>query len=469
LGACATTFTHYDGDGFIDLFIANCNEVNSTRTPIELLRNNGNLTFTDVRNSAGTSAGGFWEGITLGDYDNDGDLDLFVTNFGGAAFGHALYENQGNGTYRNRATQARIVNLELGWGASFADFDNDGFQDLFLAGSLPVAGFNVIGPGRGNPGHLLMNNQDKTFRKEASFGLASKFTSGVAVGDFDNNGFPDVLVVTSKFLETTPRFNPDGRPVLLQNAGNSNHWLTIKTVGTKSNRDGIGAHVVVTSGDLRQIKEVRAGSSMASMDSPWLTFGLGQRTRADIEVRWPSGLRERFVANEADRMIALTEGTGQDPDSTGRQLSVEHSDNELWLRLPQTTEGSVIETALEVTGPWTILELSAEAIASGRIKLGSTQSQSYFRLRGYPFNEELAAFVDAHERVYVIEQNRDAQLLQLMKLELTPEQQTKLRSVLHYNGLPIDARSITDDVLAQEGFEVAKKTSRISAGIAGGE
>ena len=94
---------------------------------------------------------------------------------------------------------------------------------------------------------------------------------------------------------------------------------------------------------------------------------------------------------------------------------------------------------------------------------------SYFRLRGYPFNEQLAEFVDTHDRVYVIEQNRDAQLLQLMKLELTPEQQTKLRSVLHYSGLPIDARSITDDVLAQEGFEVAKKTSRISAGIAGGE
>jgi 2-oxoglutarate ferredoxin oxidoreductase subunit alpha len=95
---------------------------------------------------------------------------------------------------------------------------------------------------------------------------------------------------------------------------------------------------------------------------------------------------------------------------------------------------------------------------------------SYFRLRAYPFNEELAAFVDAHERVYVIEQNRDAQLLQLMKLELTPEHQTRLRSVLHYNGLPIDARSITDDVLAQEGFEVAKKTTtRVSAGSAGGE
>jgi 2-oxoglutarate ferredoxin oxidoreductase subunit alpha len=97
---------------------------------------------------------------------------------------------------------------------------------------------------------------------------------------------------------------------------------------------------------------------------------------------------------------------------------------------------------------------------------------SYFRLRAYPFNDELGAFIDAHERVYVIEQNRDAQLLQLMKLEVTPERQKKLRSVLHYNGLPIDARSITDDVLAQEGFEVARKTVRTagsSAGMTGGE
>lgn len=95
---------------------------------------------------------------------------------------------------------------------------------------------------------------------------------------------------------------------------------------------------------------------------------------------------------------------------------------------------------------------------------------AYFRLRAYPFNAELAAFVDAHERVYVIEQNRDAQMLQLMKLDLTPDRQKKLHSVLHYNGLPIDARSITDDVLAREGFDVAKKTAtRISAGTAGGE
>jgi 2-oxoglutarate ferredoxin oxidoreductase subunit alpha len=95
---------------------------------------------------------------------------------------------------------------------------------------------------------------------------------------------------------------------------------------------------------------------------------------------------------------------------------------------------------------------------------------SYFRVRGYPFNEELARFVDAHERVYIIEQNRDAQMRQLMRLDLTPTQVAKLRSVLHYSGLPIDARSITNDVLSQEGFKVAKKRAVVmSAGSAGGE
>src|SRR5688572_17184281 len=112
------------------------------------------------------------------------------------------------------------------------------------------------------------------------------------------------------------------------------------------------------------------------------------------------------------------------------------------------------------------------AIAESRDQLREETDfkTSYFRLRAYPFTEELVQFIDAHERVYVIEQNRDAQVLQLMRLELSPERQMKLRSVLHYNGLPLDARSITDDVLAQEGYEVARKTTaRMSAGSAGGE
>jgi 2-oxoglutarate ferredoxin oxidoreductase subunit alpha len=96
---------------------------------------------------------------------------------------------------------------------------------------------------------------------------------------------------------------------------------------------------------------------------------------------------------------------------------------------------------------------------------------SYYRLRAYPFTDDLVKFIDTHERVYVVEQNRDAQLLQLLKLELSPERQTKLRSILHYSGLPIDARSVTDDLLSQEGYEVAKKTARagVGAGMTGGE
>ena len=119
------------------------------------------------------------------------------------------------------------------------------------------------------------------------------------------------------------------------------------------------------------------------------------------------------------------------------------------------------------TSHWAILE------SRDQLREETDVKTSYFRLRGYPFTEDLGQFVDAHDRIYVVEQNRDAQLVQLMKLELAPEQCSKLRSILHYNGLPIDARSVTDDVLAQEGFEVAKRTTRTAeaglSGMTGGE
>jgi 2-oxoglutarate ferredoxin oxidoreductase subunit alpha len=130
-----------------------------------------------------------------------------------------------------------------------------------------------------------------------------------------------------------------------------------------------------------------------------------------------------------------------------------------------TSDGAKIGFIGYGTTHWAITESRDQLLEETDVKT------SYFRLRGYPFTEHLATFVDAHDRVYVIEQNRDAQLLQLMRLELTPERILKLRSVLHYNGLPIDARSVTDDVLAQEGYEVARKTpvGVARAGMTGGE
>jgi 2-oxoglutarate/2-oxoacid ferredoxin oxidoreductase subunit alpha len=115
------------------------------------------------------------------------------------------------------------------------------------------------------------------------------------------------------------------------------------------------------------------------------------------------------------------------------------------------------------TSHWAVSE------ARDQLREETDVKTSYYRLRAYPFTEDLAKFIDAHERIYVVEQNRDAQMLQLMRLELNPERLSKLRSILHYNGLPIDARSVSDDLLAQEGYEVAKKEVRIAAGSAGGE
>ena len=130
----------------------------------------------------------------------------------------------------------------------------------------------------------------------------------------------------------------------------------------------------------------------------------------------------------------------------------------------ERVEGAQIGLIAFGTSHWAVTE------SRDQLRHETDVKTSYFRLRAYPFNDELTAFIDAHERVYVVEQNRDAQMLQLMKLDLNPERQAKLRSVLHYSCLPIDARSVTDDVLAQEGFEVAKKTAlKVSAGSAGGE
>ena len=109
------------------------------------------------------------------------------------------------------------------------------------------------------------------------------------------------------------------------------------------------------------------------------------------------------------------------------------------------------------TSHWAITE------SRDQLREETSVETSYLRVRAYPFTEDLLSFIDAHERIYIVEQNRDAQLLMLMKLELSPERSAKLRSVLHYNGLPIDARSISDDILAQEGFEVAKRATPASA------
>lgn len=316
LGACAVGFSDFDHDGLPDIFVANCNAFSGPLqpipTPFQLFRNNGDLTFTDVAPQAGLTELGFWMSVSFGDYNRDGNIDIFAANVGNfptTLFGapHALFRNNGNGTYTDVGAQAGVANWEFGWGSDFADFNNDGFEDLFVVGSLPLF-FDIIGPGVASPGRLFINNGDGTFTNVASFGLENEYTTGIAIGDFNNDGFPDVAVVKTRFDLFGVR--GDGHPVLLKNVGNDNGWITVRLVGTKSNRGAIGARVKVKAGEVSQVKEVYAGSGFHSTNSPWLTFGLGQRQRAKVEVRWPSGLRELFPGISARQIVTLVEGSG---------------------------------------------------------------------------------------------------------------------------------------------------------------
>lgn len=317
LGACAVGFSDFNHDGLADIFVANCNGFSGpfkvVPTPFQLFRNNGNLTFTDVAPQVGLAELGFWMSVSFGDYNRDGNIDVFSANVGNFpttlfGFPHALFRNNGNGTYTDVGSQAGVANWEFGWGTSFADFDNDGDEDLFAVGSLPIQHFGLIGPGVASPGRLFRNNGDGTFTNVATFGLENQYTTGVAVGDFNNDGFPDVVVVKTKF--DFHGLTGDGHPVLLKNVGNSNSWITVRLVGTKSNRSAIGARVKVTADGVSQIKEVYAGSGFHSTNSPWLTFGLGKFGRADIELTWPSGLKEIFRNVSARQTVTLVEGSG---------------------------------------------------------------------------------------------------------------------------------------------------------------
>ncbi len=301
-GGCLAGFSDYDNDGDQDILLGNCNEIHLDIVPLELFRNDGDLNFVNVTEEAGLNRRGAWMGLAIGDYDNDGDQDLFATNLGNfpGLFVHPVfYENNGDGTFSDVTEAVGVSENLFGWGATLTDFNNDGFLDLFYTGSFPFAPFNMTGP-LVSPGTLYVNNRDKTFtNKDHWFGmdLSDQFTSGVAAADYNRDGFADLVIVSGSLSESGSLMDPrtDGHPILLANKKNDNHWVTIKTVGVESNRGGIGTKVEVKSGDLVQVKEVRAGSSYLSTESPWLTFGLYQNTKIDsIKVYWPSGLVQEF-------------------------------------------------------------------------------------------------------------------------------------------------------------------------------
>jgi len=299
----------YDNDGDMDIYVAN------DKSPNMLFLNNGNGTFTDMSLTAGvgysvdgeTQAG---MGTDFGDYDGDGDLDIVVTNLDFEY--NALYRNEGGGIFSDMSFAAGIGAVSMsyvGFGVSFLDYDNDGRIDLAVAN-----------------GHILDNAtyfNDATTYAERPFlfhgagngrfeevGMQSgpdmqllKVARGLSVGDVDDDGDLDMLMSVS-----------GGSPRLMVNEGTgANHWIGFRLIGRSSNRSALGTRVTLAGPYGSLIKELRGGGSYQSQADLRLHFGLGPGAipaGLPVEIRWPSGVTEKITVTPVDRYVTIVEGEG---------------------------------------------------------------------------------------------------------------------------------------------------------------
>ena len=297
----------YDNDGWQDIFIAN------DHMPNFLFHNNRDGTFHEVGYVAGVavSSDGQFEagmGTDAADTTGNGRMDLIVAHLDTQLA--RFYQNLGDQTFDDATLRSKIgyATYHMSeFGARFMDYDNDGARDLFMANGHVLDNIQRYHADTqyAEPKLMFRNNGHGMFenvsdRLGADFQL-HRVSRGAAVGDFDNDGDLDILV------------NNNGQaPQLLRNdGGNANHWLEILLIGTKSNRDGVGARVKVSAGDLILYDQRKGGMSYQSAQDPRLHFGLGPHSRVDtVEIFWPSGIVTKLAGLDSDRIIAVKEGVG---------------------------------------------------------------------------------------------------------------------------------------------------------------
>lgn len=306
----AVAIGDYDNDGYPDLHIANDMEADF------LYRNNGDGTFTETADLTGTGydGNGFpgsGMGSAFGDYNNDGYLDLVVSN--ASSLPVILYQNETATFFSDVSFTAGIGAVTLPyfkWAVEFFDYDNDGLLDLFVANGHLQENIALFSDGTYPQSDLLFHNtrsEDSTYHftdASAAVGLTQlpKMVSrGAAFGDYDNDGDIDIFLNNSNQPAT----------LLRNDGGNSNHWLTIQPIGTQSNASGIGTKIILKARDLSLYKEVRSGASYLSQSDLRVHFGLGKRTEIDtLEIRWQSGHIERFSNLKSNQILVIKEGHG---------------------------------------------------------------------------------------------------------------------------------------------------------------
>jgi len=299
-----------DGDGLIDIYVANDGD------PNHLWRNKGEGVLEEIGLLTGTALNGMGAaeagmGVTAGDFDEDGDEDLFMTHLDEET--NTLYTNQGDSFFDDHTNRTGLAMPSMkftGFGTSFIDLDNDGWLDLFaLNGAVRVlqeqkAAGKVFPLEQEN--QIFANQAGKGFTDATKQGGPAftdlEVSRGAAVGDLDNDGDEDILIV-----------NCNGPARVLLNETSGHHWLGLRLV-TKG-RDALGARVILTTGSGRQLlRRVRTDGSYCSARDPRLTIGLGGETVvAAIAVRWPDGLEERFTVEKVDRYHTLEQGKGGSP------------------------------------------------------------------------------------------------------------------------------------------------------------
>jgi hypothetical protein len=283
----------FDNDHWPDIYIAN------DTNPSLLFHNKHDGTFEEIGVLAGCAydADGKEQsgmGVTAGDYDADGWLDIFKTNYSGESA--SLFHNTGSGMFLEAAQETGISRNQkwVGWGCGFLDYDNDGRLDIFQANGVPGQQFR-------QPKLLYAGDGGKQFREVAAAALATPSVArGAAFADYDNDGVIDIAIN-----------NMHAPPSLLHGqAGAGNHWITVQLEGRRSNKSAIGARVYCTSNSRRQMDEVRSGGSYLSQNDFRIHFGLGRAAAIDVlRVEWPSGSVDELKNVPAGRVLQIVEGS----------------------------------------------------------------------------------------------------------------------------------------------------------------